>query len=199
MFGSKTTAGSGRGAAFGAFGSWPTHASAFFVDLTGDWPDRLQRLLTRPFQLLILFMVFIVTTTSAATADTPILSAPDAYRQLQTGDLVVLDIRTPQEWSDTGIADGAWPVSMHSPEFPKQLQAIFSQYSPSEVALICATGGRSAYVADILVQNGIVGVIDISEGMMGNGSAPGWIARDLPVVSATDAAAAYEQAQQTWK
>lgn len=166
--------------------------------LPGIWSEDLQRLLTRSCQLLVVAMVLLVTAATPIKADTPIISAADASRQMETGDLVVLDIRTPQEWAETGIADGAWPVSMHTPEFPQQLQAILSQYRTSEIALICATGGRTAYVTEILEKNGIVGVADVSEGMFGNGEAPGWMARGLPIVSSVEAMADYTRSRQAW-
>jgi len=136
--------------------------------------------------------------TLTAMADTPILSAPDAEAKLASGDMVLLDIRSPQEWADTGLAEGAWPVSMHEPEFGQKLQAILQKVGADQVALICATGGRTGHVTNILRQNGIEGVIDVSEGMMGNPSGPGWIARDMPVVTLEDATAAYEAATAAW-
>lgn len=135
---------------------------------------------------------------TAAMAETPILSAPDAEAQMESGDLVLLDIRTPQEWAETGVAKGAWPVSMHDPSFGTTLQTILGHVSPDRIALICATGGRTAYVTNVLQQNGINGVADVSEGMMGNGRAPGWIARGLPVVTADEAADVYENATDGW-
>ena len=40
----------------------------------------------------------------AAVAETAILSAPTAYEAMQTGDLILIDIRTPEEWAETGVA-----------------------------------------------------------------------------------------------
>jgi rhodanese-related sulfurtransferase len=131
---------------------------------------------------------------TVAFAEAPILSALDAQDQLRAGEIVVLDIRSPEEWAETGVAEGAWPVSMHRPDFGTHLQAIFAQYAPEQVALICATGGRSAYIAEALERNGIVGVADVSEGMMGNPRGPGWIKRGMSVVSADAARAAFEAA-----
>jgi rhodanese-related sulfurtransferase len=70
---------------------------------------------------------------------------------------------------------------MHDPSFGPNLQKIVARYPDVPIALICATGGRSNYVADVLGKNGLEGVIDITEGMFGNGKAPGWIARNLPI------------------
>ena len=136
--------------------------------------------------------VALLIATAAVFAETPVLSASEAAAKLASGDLVVLDIRTPEEWAESGIAQGAWPVSMHSEDFPKRLQAIFAQHSAETIGLICATGGRSAYVTEVLARNGITGVIDISEGMFGNEQGAGWIARGLPIVSLAEAMKQYE-------
>ena len=136
--------------------------------------------------------------TFTAMAETPILSAPEAQSKLTSGELVLLDIRSPQEWQQTGVAEGAWPVSMHEPDFGQRLQAILQEVGADKVGLICATGGRTAHMAKILRQNGIEGVTDVSEGMMGNPSGPGWIARGMAVVSLDEAAAAYEAAIAEW-
>ena len=133
-----------------------------------------------------------------AYADVPVLSAPIAFEKLSSGDLIVLDIRSLQEWKQSGIAKGAFPVSMHAADFPQRLQSILSNYDPKQVALICATGGRSAHITKILDKSGIEGVIDVSEGMFGNGSAPGWIARGLPIVTSDEAIAYYLAVRQSW-
>lgn len=133
-----------------------------------------------------------------ASAETPVLSAPDVAQQVATGEMILLDIRRPREWAQTGVAQGAWPVSMHDRDFPDHLRAILAQHDPSDIALICATGGRTAYITDILEQNGIAGVADVSEGMFGNGTNAGWIARGLPVTSADQAIADYDAARAGW-
>ena len=139
-----------------------------------------------------------VGSTLAAHAETPIISAPDAAGMVASGELVLLDIRRPAEWQESGIAEGAWPVSMHTPAFASQLQAILEQYDPSQIALICATGGRTAYVTEILERNGINGVADVSEGMFGNGRAVGWLERGLPVITPEQSQALYIVAQEEW-
>ena len=145
------------------------------------------------FALILTIMLFTIAAPKVF-AETPVIAAPEAARKLASGDLVLLDIRSPEEWRETGIADGAWPVSMHRPDFAQRMQKILSVHGASHIALICATGGRSAYVADVLAKNGISGVWDVSEGMFGNGTAPGWIARGLNVVSLNDAMARYKMA-----
>lgn len=140
----------------------------------------------------VIAMMFLFLANSSF-AETRIQSAPEVAAALESGDLVLLDIRTPEEWKETGLAKGAWPVSMHRPDFSKNLQMILAKYKPEQVAIICATGGRTSYVADVLAQNGIKGVVDLSEGMHGNKNGPGWIARGLPISSLPDAQSAFDQ------
>lgn len=162
-------------------------------------PRLLIRRLLWAFGSVAAIALMFVIATVAAFAETPILSAPEAAQRVTSGEIVLLDIRTPEEWEETGLAEGAWPVSMHTPDFPQQLQAILAIYRPDQIGLICATGGRSSYVAEILEKNGIPGVADVSEGMFGNGTAQGWIARRLTVVSLGEAQAQFKAAQASWE
>lgn len=123
-----------------------------------------------------------------ASAETPgILSAKDAAAQVERGEILLLDIRTREEWAETGIAKGAWPVSMHEASFAANLRAVLDRAEGRPIALICATGGRSKFVQSALDRAGIEGVLDVSEGMMGSPAGPGWLRAGLPVVT-TEAA-----------
>lgn len=159
----------------------------------------MPRLLRRHLTAIVIGAALCCANAVAAVAQTPILSATEAAERLADGSLILLDIRRPQEWAESGVAQGAWPVSMHTQTFPAQLQEILSRYDASDIALICAVGGRTEYVTDILRQNGVTGVWDLSEGMFGNGNAPGWLARGLPVVTDSAAMAQYEAARAEWK
>ncbi|CAN0606347.1 unnamed protein product, partial [Ectocarpus sp. 12 AP-2014] len=73
---------------------------------------------------LVLTLITLITMTLSAGAETPILSAPEAQARMDAGEMILLDIRTEQEWRETGIAKGAWPVSMHTQDFGARLQEI---------------------------------------------------------------------------
>ena len=68
--------------------------------------------------LLAIAVAFFMIATAAVFAETPILNAPEAAEKVASGQIVLLDIRSPEEWQETGIAEGAWPVSMHTQDFP---------------------------------------------------------------------------------
>lgn len=162
-------------------------------------PGLLTQRLPRAFGFLAAICLMIMVGVAAAFAETPVLTAPEAAQKVTSGDIILLDIRTHEEWAETGLAEGAWPVSMHTPEFARQLQALLTRFGPDRIGLICATGGRTAYVTSILEKNGITGVVDVSEGMFGNGTNEGWIARGLPVVSLEAAQSRFKAAQESWE
>ena len=115
------------------------------------------------------------------------IDAKSAYSLAQAGRLMIVDIRRPSEWRRTGIPEGSTPISLQhfsrkvrSEFFSDVLAAVQGDKSRS-IALICASGGRSAWALELLEEAGFSRVHDISEGMFGNGNAPGWLARKLPI------------------
>ena len=130
-------------------------------------------------RLSIALVVLFFSTILALAADT--LSAPTAYERANSGNLVLIDIRRPSEWRDSGIASVAIPLSMHENGFLEGLEKIRAANPGKDVALICATGGRTAFLQKELAKRGLGPVIDVSEGMFGNGKAAGWLKRGLPV------------------
>ena len=125
-----------------------------------------------------------------AQAEDRIWSVQQAFDAAARGAVILLDIRTEEEWTETGVGQGAWPVSMHVDRFGMDIRRILAGNPDTPIALICATGGRSDYLARLFRQNNIPNVIDIGEGMMGSGHGPGWLKSGLPVVSAAAALAA---------
>jgi rhodanese-related sulfurtransferase len=137
------------------------------------------------YNISTVFMVLALyfgTAVTAQAADT-LWSVEQAQTKIEDGTALMLDIRTEQEWAETGIAKGAWPVSMHKADFGKNLQSIIQNNPNKTIAIICATGGRTAYIMKILAKNNINDFVDVSEGMMGSAKGAGWIKKGLPIVS----------------
>jgi len=113
------------------------------------------------------------------------LSAPDAHAQARAGKIVLIDVRSPREWRDTGVPGGAKLVTIHHPQgargFLREILAAAGGDRTRPIALICARGVRSSRGKRFLEANGFTNVIDVPEGMLGRGAAPGWLARKLPI------------------
>lgn len=124
--------------------------------------------------------------TSGCTADTgPTLSAPAAQQALAEQRLTLIDVRTAEEWRQTGVAPGAQRINMNQPGGPQAfiaavLEAVDGN-KDAPIALICRTGNRSGLMQRLLLQAGFTDVANVSEGMAGSRAGPGWLRRGLPV------------------
>lgn len=137
-------------------------------------------------RLGIFLMLNFMLMAGAAEAASGKLSAPEALAKAKAGEVTLIDIRTPEEWKQTGVAPGAKRVNLNNPKggdgFMAEILAALDQDKSRPVALICRTGSRTAMAQRFLEANGFSQVFDVSEGMAGNMSAgPGWVRRGLPV------------------
>lgn len=111
-------------------------------------------------------------------------SPPDVLSSVRDGRLLLVDVRRPDEWERTGLAEGALPIDMRRPDFVEAVrQARLDATQP--VALICARGVRSQRLTTRLIDAGITPIVDVPEGMLGSFAGPGWLKRGLPVVAWT--------------
>jgi rhodanese-related sulfurtransferase len=110
------------------------------------------------------------------------LTPPQAHAKAAAGEILLIDIRRPDEWRKTGVGQHATPIDMRDKDFIKQLQQARGS-STQPIALMCARGVRSARMTAILVNAGIGPIIDVPEGMLGSRAGPGWLDRNLPVTS----------------
>jgi rhodanese-related sulfurtransferase len=112
------------------------------------------------------------------------MSAPDAYEAARTGKLTLIDIRTPPEWKQTGVAKGATLINMVHPRgaqgFLDEVLAKVGGDRTAPIALICRTGNRTTQVLKFLQAQGFTNVSHVAEGMAGSRAGPGWLARQLP-------------------
>ncbi len=111
------------------------------------------------------------------------LLAEQALEMSKNGELTIIDVRTPMEWMRTGVAEGALTITPQNPAFMQELHDAVGGDLSKPIALICATGNRTAMIQRFLREQGYSAVADISEGMMGNFSAPGWLQKNLPTVA----------------
>lgn len=110
------------------------------------------------------------------------LNVKQAQLAAQAGEIILVDIRRPDEWAATGIGKGAVPIDMRRSDFVDVLLAQTGGKTDTPVALICARGVRSAHMTARLKAAGFSQIIDVPEGMLGSGAGPGWLKSGLPVV-----------------
>lgn len=117
-----------------------------------------------------------------ATAQTA-LSASQAYKAASDGSLLLIDLRTARELAETGQPEAAVWIPIQANDFADQLLAAIDGDLNSNVAFICASGGRSGVISSQLAKLGFSNVYDVREGMLGSQHGAGWLANGLPTVS----------------
>jgi rhodanese-related sulfurtransferase len=110
-----------------------------------------------------------------------VLTAPEAHAKAVTGDITLIDIRTPEEWAETGSGAGAHRLDMRREDFVQALDRLLGGDRTKPVALICARGVRSSRLSRSLREGGYTNIIDVPEGMLGSYAGPGWLERGLPI------------------
>lgn len=113
------------------------------------------------------------------------LSVEMAYSQADAGEVYLIDIRRPDEWTRTGIAVPAIPLDMRRKDFEAILTEIIAKGGDKPVALICARGVRSFHMDKRLRKNGFTDIVDVPEGMLGSGAGSGYIKAGLPLRAPT--------------
>jgi len=83
----------------------------------------------------------------------------EALVKLQSGEVVLLDVRTPAEWQGVRV-----PGSLHIPM--DELTMRYQELDPeTETLVLCAHGIRSAACADWLSRNGFEKVSNVRHGI----------------------------------
>jgi rhodanese-related sulfurtransferase len=103
------------------------------------------------------------------------LSPRQAHAAAKSGDMILVDIRRPDEWATTGVAKGALRIDMLSGDFKARVAALRASNPDSKIGLICQAGVRSARMSQLLEDAGLAGLVDIA------GGTEEWIEQGLPI------------------
>lgn len=115
---------------------------------------------------------------TCAVAQSALLSAREVHEAAKAGRLLLIDIRTPAEWADTGVPLGAITLDAESAGFDVRLAGLRLDNPGKRIALIDRTGGLGATVRQKLSQRGWRDLVVVRGGMLGEA---GWLAEKLPV------------------
>ncbi len=136
--------------------------------------------------MIRLLTVLMTLAAFSASAQTAKIDADEALKRAQEGEITIVDIRLPVEWKKTGLPETAVGISLQGEKFKPRagfvddLLDLVDGDRSRPIALICATGARSAYAEKLLAANGFTNLHDITEGMLGGPNGQGWTKRNLP-------------------
>ncbi len=104
-----------------------------------------------------------------------------AHRLAEAGEIILVDIRRPDEWAASGSPASGHRLDMRREDFSEALLTLTGGARDAPVALICARGVRSSRLTNQLMAAGFTHIIDVPEGMLGSAAGPGWVRAGLPV------------------
>ena len=140
-----------------------------------------------PMAGFMMLMGTLALAAAAAAGEGGVIAADAAAERAAAGEILVIDVRSPQEWRQTGVAKGARRVTIHDPGglpgFVEAVKAALGGDLGKPIAVICASGNRSTLAQRSLAKAGFTRVLNIKEGMLGGPNGPGWLRRGLPVES----------------
>lgn len=100
------------------------------------------------------------------------ITAADLYQRVKAGEkLLIVDVRTEEEWKGDGHIESARLIPLQS--LPDGAKALSKN---QEIYVICRSGNRSLQAVQILSDAGFKKLVNVSEGMQG------WVKAGGPIV-----------------
>lgn len=90
------------------------------------------------------------------------ITPEEAKKVIDSGEVVVIDVRTPDEFSSGHIA-GARNIDIYDDAFPEIVKELPADET---YIVVCRSGARSAQACSIMQEEGIMGAINLEGGMM---------------------------------
>lgn len=121
-----------------------------------------------------IFAFWLTAVALVAAADIPKIAPPDAAKLVASGQAVLVDVREPKEWAETGVAAPA--VLLPKSDFDgaqKQWPEFLANVGPKEIILYCRSGHRAGVIGEILAKRGLT--------VRNAGGFKDWKAAGLPV------------------
>lgn len=135
-------------------------------------------------QFLVWLLIVLVAPAAAAQSSSGPLTPEQASALAEQGDLLLIDVRTPAEWRQSGVPSGAALVDLvgsgTAEAFVRSVLAVTGGDRDRPIATICRTNNRAQMAQSILSRAGFTDVTFVSEGVVPTRVGPGWINRGLP-------------------
>ena len=115
--------------------------------------------------LIALLLACLLAGPARPAAAQEMLSAALPAAQLENAPVLLVDIRQPHEWVETGVLPNALLIPFDDPA--SFMRALAPHMQPGQpVALICRTGNRTGRAGRLLARHLPVPVINVEGGMM---------------------------------
>ncbi len=105
----------------------------------------------------------------------PEISPFDAHNGQKAGDIIIIDVRDPHEWAQTGRPQCSHPISMNDPDLVDTVKKLASKHPKAKITVSCKSGMRAAAAAKVLGKVGVENLAVLTGGIVQ------WNAEELPI------------------
>ena len=110
------------------------------------------------------------------TAKQPsLISVTEAHERARRGDVLIIDVRQPNEWARTGRPQNSVGVPFQSPTFVQDVRAAVGDKIDTSIALSCHTGARATTASGMLTEDGFTSLFIVEGGFVA------WDKAGLPI------------------
>ena len=141
--------------------------------------------MARIFLQILALVALLCLPLAAGAQDRGLIDPSAAHKAVGQGKLTLIDVRTLAEWKKTGLPVGAHRATIRgrgdNRAFFDKIAEVTGGDKDKPIALICATGSRTAYSRKLLIRHGYKNVYDVAGGLFGSIRGPGWLKQSLPM------------------
>jgi rhodanese-related sulfurtransferase len=125
------------------------------------------------FAGMLMTITLLLTACGRSSAFLSTISPTDFLKKITDRSIVLLDVRTPAEFS-AGPIDGAKDLNFESPTFASDLQKLDKTKT---YAVYCRSGNRSGQATALMAKNGFTSIYNLDGGIIN------WQSANLPLVT----------------
>lgn len=92
------------------------------------------------------------------------INVVDAHERELAGRTILIDVRKPDEWNETGRPQGCFGITLQDANFLEQVQKLTEGDETRSIAFTCKTGGRSSEAADRAKAAGHINIANVKGG-----------------------------------
>jgi rhodanese-related sulfurtransferase len=103
------------------------------------------------------------------------ITPQQAHQEVSSGNLILIDVREPNEWADTGCPESAYRIALQNHNFIEEVLNLVNNDKNASIAVSCKSGMRGDEAVNRLKAAKFTNVVNVEGGILK------WISEQLPV------------------
>ncbi|MEE9375111.1 MAG: rhodanese-like domain-containing protein [Rhizobiaceae bacterium] len=95
-----------------------------------------------------------------------VITPPEIHSKQCAGELLIIDVRQPNEWHQTGIPAGSHGITHGAPDFVTKVKTLAANNPDCKIALSCLSGMRTKAAVKQLSDAGVTDLYIVQGGLL---------------------------------